>query len=79
MCSESSRWRRNGEGIIELKGFNGFIETNKKQIPQYFHFESGMTRLNYSLNKLGETFKLQKGLLETEMDHDEVDYDNYKD
>ena len=38
-----------------------------------------MTHLNYSLKKLGKTFKLQKELLKTEMDHDEVDYNNYKD
>ena len=38
-----------------------------------------MTHLSYSLNKLGKTFSLQEGLLKTEMDHDEVDYDNYKD
>ena len=35
--------------------------------------------LNYSLKKLGKTFKLQKELLKTEMNHDEVDGDNYKD
>ena len=28
---------------------------------------------------LGKTFKLQKELLKTEMDHDEVDANNYKD
>ena len=37
-----------------------------------------MTHLNYSLKKLGETFKLQKELLKTEMNHDEIDGDNYK-
>ena len=37
-----------------------------------------MTHLNYSLNKLVKTFKLQKELLKTEMDHDEVEYKNYK-
>ena len=45
----------------------------KKHIPQYLHFRCGMTHLNYSLKKLGKTFKLQKELLKTEMDHDEVD------
>ena len=38
-----------------------------------------MTHLNYSLKILGRTFKLQKELLKTEMDHDEVDYNKYKD
>ena len=38
-----------------------------------------MTHLNYSLKKLGETFKLQKELLKTELNHDEVDGNNYKD
>ena len=38
-----------------------------------------MTHLNYSLKKLGKTFKLQKELLKTEMDHDDIDGDNYKD
>ena len=37
-----------------------------------------MTHLNYSLNKLGKTFKLQKQLLKTEMNHDEVGGKNYK-
>ena len=38
-----------------------------------------MTHLNYSLKKLGRTFRLQKELLKTEMDHNEIDYNNYKD
>ena len=37
-----------------------------------------MTHLNYSLKKLGKTFKLQKELLKTEMNHDDVDGDNYE-
>ena len=70
---------KNGKGIIELKIFNGYIEKNKKQILQYLHFRCGMTHLNYSLKKLGRTFKLQKEMLKTEMNHDEVDGNNYKD
>ena len=61
-----------------MKVFNGYIEKNK-QIPQYLHFRCGMTHLNYSLKKLGRTFKLQRELLKTEMDHDEIDGDNYSD
>ena len=70
---------KNGTGIIELKVFNGHFEKNKKQSAQYLHFRCGMTHLKYSLKKLGKTFKLQKELLETEMNHDEIDYIKYKD
>ena len=37
-----------------------------------------MTHLNSSLKKLGRTFELQKESLKTEMNHDEVDCNNYK-
>ena len=70
---------KNGKGIIELKVFNGLIYKNNKQIPQYLHFRCGMTHLNYSLKKLGKTFELPKELLKTEIDHDDIDADNYKD
>ena len=70
---------KNGKGIIELKVFNGLIDKNNKQIPQYLHFRCGMTHLNYSLKKLGKTFELPKELLKTEMNHDEIDANNYKD
>ena len=69
---------KNGKGIIEMKVFNGLIYKNNKQIPQYLHFRCGMTHLNYSLKKLGRTFKLPKELLKTEMDHGEITGDNYK-
>ena len=67
-----------GKSIIELKIFNGYIERTKKQIPQYLHFRCGMTHLNYSLEKIGKTFKLQKELLKTKMNHDEVYSDTWK-
>ena len=70
---------KNRKGIIELKVFNGLIHKNNKRIPQYLHFRCGMTHLNYSLKKLGKTFKLPKELLKTEMNHDDIDGDNYKD
>ena len=35
-----------------------------------------MTPLNYSLEKLGKTFKLRKELLKTEMNLDEIDANN---
>ena len=41
---------KNGKGIISLKIFNGYIEKNRKQIPQYLIFRCGMTQLNYRKN-----------------------------
>ena len=38
-----------------------------------------MTHLNYSLKKLGKTFELQKELLKTETNHNEVYSDTWKD
>ena len=70
---------KNGRGIISLKIFNGYIEKNKNQIPQCLLFRCGMTHLNYSLKKLAKTFKLPQELLKTEMNHDDIDGDNYKD
>ena len=70
---------KNGKSIIDLKIVNRYIEKNKKQVPQYLYFRCGTIHLNYSLRKIGRTFTLQKELLKTEMDHDEVDYNNYKD
>ena len=69
---------KNGKSIIDLKGFIGYIQNNKKQIPQYLHFRCGMTHFNYSLKKLGRPFKLQKDLLTTEMNQDEIEYNNYR-
>ena len=37
-----------------------------------------MTHLNYSLKKIGKTFKLHKELSKTEINHDEIEYNNYK-
>ena len=54
------------------------LKKNKKQIPQYLHFRCGITHLNYSLEKLGKTFKLPKSLWKTEMNHDDIDVNNYK-
>ena len=70
---------KNGKSIIELKVFKVLIYKNNKQIPQYLHFRCGMTHLNYSLKKLGKTFKLTKELLKTEIDHNDIDGNNYKD
>ena len=38
-----------------------------------------MTHLNYSLQKLGKTFRLPKELLKVEMNHDEIDENNWRD
>ena len=35
--------------------------------------------LNFSMKKLGKTFKLPKSFLKTEMNHDDIDGENYKD
>ena len=70
---------KNGKGLIELKVFNGLIQKNNKQIPQYLHFRCGMTPLIYSLKTLGKTIKLPKELIETEMNQDDVDGNNYRD
>ena len=49
---------KNGKGIIELKVFNGYIQSKSstKQIPQYLHFRCGMTHLNYNLEKKRSNF-----------------------
>ena len=51
---------KNGKGIIGLKVFNGYFQSKSgtKQVPQNLQFRCGMTDLNYSLEKLGKTFKL---------------------
>ena len=70
---------KNGKGIISMKIFNGYIAKNNKQIPQYLVFRCGMTHLNYSLKKLGKTFKLPKEILKTEMNHDDIDGNIWRD
>ena len=72
---------KNGKGIIELKVSNEYIEkkTKNKSLNIFVSDRSGMTLPNYSLKKLGLTFNLQKELLKSEMDHDEIDGNNYKD
>ena len=60
-----------------MKKFNRCI--GNKQLPQNLHSRCGMTYSNYSFKKVGRTFKLQKELLRTEMNHDEVVGNNYKD
>ena len=68
----------NGKSIKSLSVFNGYIQNIKKQIPQYLIFRCGVIYLNYSLTKLGITFKLQKEILKTEMNHDEIFVDNWR-
>ena len=69
---------KNGKGIIESKLFSGLIYIKNKPSPQYLHFRCGMTHLNYSLKKLGKTFRLPKELLKTERNHDEINENNWK-
>ena len=70
---------KNGKRFIERKVFNGYIQNKKKQIPQYLHFRCGMTHFSYSLKKLGKTFKLQKEMFKTEMNHGQIDENIWKD
>ena len=55
---------KNGKGIIDLEVFNGFIEKNKKQIPQFLHFICAMTHLNYSLKKIRKNFSITQRIIE---------------
>ena len=51
----------------------------KKQVPQYLIFRCGMTHFDFSYKKSGRTFILQKELLKTEMIHNEIDLNNWRD
>ena len=61
-----------------MKSFNGYIKNIKTQIPQYLVLRCGMTHLNFSLQKLGRIFNLQKEIIKTGMNHDEVYSDTRK-
>ena len=50
-----------------MKIFNGYIEKKKKQIPQYLHFRSGLTHLNYSLIMIITKVKKMNGYLMLKM------------
>ena len=58
--------------------FKGYIHNGEKQIPQYLIFRCGMTHSNSPLKNLGKTFKLQKELSKTEMNHDEMDEKSWR-
>ena len=52
---------RTGKSIISFISLNvccGYVD--EKSVPQYLFFKCGVTDLNFSLKKLGKTFKLQK-------------------
>ena len=70
---------KNGKRIIESKVFKGFIQKKNRQTPHYLHFRCGMTHLNLSLKKLGNTFKSSKSLLKTAMNHDQIVENNWRD
>ena len=61
-----------------MRIFNGYLQNKKEHFHQYLTFRFCMTLLNYSLKKLGNTFKLEKELLKTELDHDETDESNWR-
>ena len=67
---------KNGKGIIELKVSNDFFQNYNKQTLQYLRFSYDVTHLNYSIKKTGKTFELQKKLIKTEMNPNEVDGNN---
>ena len=46
---------------------------------KYLYFRFGLTHLKYSFKMLGKTFNLQNEILKTEMNHDEVYVDTWKD
>ena len=61
-----------------MRVLNGYIQNGKRQSLQSLFFRCGLTDLNFSLEKLVKTFKLQKELLKTEMNHDELYSDTWK-
>ena len=68
---------KHGKGIVSLRVFKGYIQY--KKIPQYLVFRCGLTHSNFSFKNLGKTFKIRKEFLKTEMNHDEVCSDTWKD
>ena len=53
--------------------------TKKKQNIKHLNFRCGKTHLNYSSKILSKTFKLLKELTKTEMNHDGVSSDTWRD
>ena len=51
---------KNRKGKVSSGSFNGYIQNNKKQIPQYLIFRCGNTHSNYSLKKLGRILNYRK-------------------
>ena len=68
---------KNGAGILSLKIFNGYVDPVKK-IPQYVHFRCGRVHNNNSLQKIGESYRLQPSLLKQELEHDEIYEDTWR-
>ena len=62
-----------------MRLLKSYIQKIKKQNPQQLIFRCSMTHLIYSLKKLGMTFKLQKELIITEKNHDEIYANNRRD
>ena len=70
---------KNGKGIISMKAFNGHIQINDTQYPQYLISRCGMTHLKHSLKNLRKRFELRKEIFRVEMNHDEIYADNWRD
>ena len=70
---------KNGKSTISLRVFNGYIHNSKKQSPQNLIFRCGMTHVIYLFKKTGKIFKIQKELLKTKINHDEIFADNSRD
>ena len=70
---------KNGKGIISSKVFIGYVQNNKKQIPQYPIFICGMTYSNFPLGKMGKNFELQKELWKKYLNYKEVYANRWRD
>ena len=58
---------KNGKDIVSLRVFNGYIQKNRKPIPQYLIFGCGMTHGNCSLKEFGNPFKVQEEKLKLKL------------
>ena len=63
--------------VVSLKRFNGFVDKNKKT-PQYVLFRCARVHINIPLKRIGNSYKLQRRLLEQELKHDEIYEDTWE-
>ena len=59
--------------------FIGYIQHNKRQKPQFFVFKIWHDSFEILVKKLGSAFDLQKELLKTQSNHDEIYEDTWND